>query len=537
MWRMRGADKFGRASSWSDWKEFAIVDMTGEKDGEGIQRIKLKRPDQQVTFGWEEGSGTHIFELSTDKTFANIISRKEITGSETKLTVPKTGTYYWRSRQYRKDGTFQISEPKKVIIEPVPAPGKPEALPSMEIPLERTEATTSFFAHFIASAYADDVFGIARINLPQRENTKFFILRIYRKGESEPLIEDKLSGPVFVWKNALPGEYDFQYAVVDFFDRQSPFSDRSTLTIKESVGPSRPLLISPIRLEEVRGPKVAFRWGHADRAKKYSFILSNTEDLKTKIHEEKMTAPEFILDKKLPEGTYFWQVKAIDESGESTPSSVGRFIHIPPKEEVIAVPDFPGDWVLRNRAYVAWAPSSDTYKFKEGDLSGKIDGNAIMGLEARGNIFKEKWIYSAEFLRQSGKVYKEETYSLMKLTVDAGWILKSGKHTFSAGPSVGFGMGQSYSISQSEVKANGVSGAMYGGVIRSFHQLGPVWNAEGKLSYLMGSLSEMEIGGNVLRSMKNYYIVLGAGIVNREYTKNDGEQSSLKLNAGIGREF
>lgn len=537
MWRMRGADKFGRKSSWTDWKEFALLDMTGEKNSEGIQRIKLNRPDQQVTFGWNEGSGTHVFELSTDKTFANIISRKEISGSETKITVPKTGTYYWRSRVYGKDGTFQISEPRKVIIEPVPAPGKPEALPPMEVPIERTEATTSFFDRFIASAYADGVFGVARITLPQRENTKSFVLRIYRKGESDPLIEEKLDGRIFVWKNAVPGEYDFQYAVVDFFDRQSPFSDRSPLTVKESAGPARPLLISPIRLEEVRDQHVTFRWGYAARATKYLFRLSSSEDLKKALLESVVSAPGLTLKEKLPEGTFYWQIRAIDERGEMTPSSVGRFIHIPPKEEVIAVPDYPAEWALKNRAYVAWAPSSDTYKFKDGEQSGKIDGTAIMGLEARGSLFKEKWIYSGEFLRQSGKVFKEETYSLMKLTADAGWILKSGTHSFSAGPSLGFGMGQSYSISNSEVKANGVSGAVYGGVLRSFHQFSELWQAEGKISYHLGGFSEMELSGNVLRSMKTYHFVLGAGVVRREYAKNDGEQSSLKLNAGIGREF
>jgi hypothetical protein len=536
-WRIRGKDKFGRVSLWSEFKEFTIVDMKGEINSEGIQRIQLKRPDQEVTFGWEKGSGTHVFELSTDKNFSTIISKKEISGSEMKMTVPKTGTYYWRSREYRKDGTLQVSEPRKVIIEPVPAPAKPEALPPMEVPLERTEAVTSFLDRFISSAFADDVFGIARITLPERENTKEYVLRIYRKGESSLLVEQRLSQPVFVWKKAVPGEYDFQYAVVDFFDRQSPFSDLSPLIVKEPRGPSRPLLISPIRLEEVREPRVAFRWGYADRAKKYSFVLSDTEDFKTKIHEQEVNTPGIVLDEKLPEGTYFWQVKAIDERGESTPSSVGRFIHIPPKEEVIATPDFPENWQLRNRAYVAWAPSSDTYKFKAGEQSGKIDGNAMMGLEAKGNVFKEKWIYSGEFLRQSGKVFKKETYSLMKLTFDAGWIIKSGKHTFSAGPAVGFGSGQSYSISNSAVKATGVSGAMYGGVLRSFHQLGPVWNAEGKISYLTGTLTEMELGGNVLRKIKSFYFVLGAGIVKREYSKNDGKQSSLKLNAGIGREF
>ncbi len=538
-WRVRSLDKFERKSEWSEYKEFTLVDMSGEKNAQGIQRIQLSRPDQEVTFGWEKGNGDNVFELSQDKNFENVIVKKEVKGSETKLIVPKTGTYYWRSREYHADGSLQVSEPKKVIIEPVPAPVKPEALPPLEVPLERAAPTTTYF-EFFSSAYADDVFGLAKISLPPRDNTKNYLIRIFRKGETTPIVEEKLTEPIFVWKQALPGNFEYQYAIVDYFDRQSPFSDLSSLTIKESTGPDRPLLISPIRLEQVKENEVEFRWGHAERATKYHLSLYRDETLKDKISEKEINKPELSYTDDLPPGTYFWQVTAINEQEEKTLSSVGRFIFAPkPKEEVIAVPDVPGDWQKswKNRAQVSWAPSSDSYTFDQSGSSGKIDGTTMMGLEARGTVFSKKWIYTGEFLRQSGKVFKKEEYSFMKLTFDAGWIFTSGKTIFSAGPGAGFGSGQSYGISHSVVSASGVSGAMYGIVGRAFHAVNPTYSLEGKASYLLGSIKEMDLSGNVLRNFKGYYFVLGAGIVNRTYDKNGGEQSSLKLNAGFGREF
>jgi hypothetical protein len=535
-WRIRSVDNFGRASGWSEWKEFTIVDMSGEKNAEGIQRIQLNRPDQEVTFGWEENNGNNVFELSQDKNFDKVIVKKDVKGAQTKLTVPKTGTYYWRSREFRKDGTLHVSEPKKVIIEPVPAPGKPQTLPPMEVPLEHSETTTSIFDFIFSPAYADDVTGVARIHLPLQENAKHYVLKIFRKGEEAPLFEERLDKPDFVWRNALPGEYDFQYAIVDFFERQSPFSDRSSLIVKEAGGPARALLISPIRMDKVASPEIEFKWGHAERAKEYRLTIYRDEALKEKVKEEEIKKTEFSLEEKLPDGTYYWQVLAVDERGETTPSSVGRFVYEPPKEESIPVP---GEWekAWKSRGHVAWAPSSDTYKFSDGGDSGKIDGNVLMGIEGRGTLFRPKWIYTGEFIRQSGQVFKKEEYLFMKLSFDAGWILKTGKHMFSAGPSLGFASGQTYGIDNSTITASGVSGAIYGGVVRSFHALSPLWNAEGKLSYLLGAITEMELSGNFMRDMNGYYLLIGAGYVGRSYDKNEGEQTSLKLNAGIGREF
>lgn len=539
-WRVRGRDEFARVSDWTEWKEFTIVDLSGERNAEGIQRFQLTRPDQEVTFGWE-GKGTNVFELSGDRTFRDVIISKEVNGSETKLSVPRTGTYYWRSREFRKDGTINVSEPKKVIIEPVPAPVKPEALPPMEVPLEHAEPATTFMDFFLNRAYADDVFGVARITLPPNEHVKQYVLRIFRKGEETPLVEQRLTDRTFIWKEALPGEYDFQYAVVDYFDRQSPYSDRSALVVRDAQGPARPLLISPIRLEKISTADVDFRWGHAERAKKYHFSLYRDEGMKEKIFDETVSSPEITYKEKLPDGTYYWQTEAIDERGDKTPSSVGRFAYEAPKVEEKELPEAiqkaKRSW--KSRGHLAWAPSSDSYKFSQSGSSGKISGTVMTGLEGRGTLFREKWVYSGDFLRQSGKVFKKEAYSFTKMVFDAGYDFYkgAGDYIVTIGPSLGFAMGQSYGIESSKVKASGVSGAVYGAVARIFHPFNEDWSIEGKFSYFTGAVSEMEGSANVLRTTGNYYLVFGAGMVNRSYSKHEGKQSSLKLNAGIGREF
>lgn len=536
-WRLRARDEAGRTSAWTPWKDFEIKDLSREKSSEGIQRVQLQRPDQEVTFGWE-GKGSNVFELSRDRAFTEIIVTREVTGSETRIVVPNTGTYYWRSREFRADGTLHVSEPRKVIIEPVPAPVKPEALPPMEIPLEHETPKATVIDWLFSSAYADDVLGIARITLPPKENVKSYVLRIYRKGEERPLLEERVSGTTFLWKNALPGEYDFQYAVVDHFDRQSPFSDRSSLSVKE-LGPDRPLLISPIRLEKVTGPKVVLRWGFAARARTYEVAVYRDEELKDKILDETVSDPEFIVKPNLESGTYFWRIHARDAQGEKTPSSVGRFIYEAPPEEIRAIPTPAADWWKgrRDRAQLAWSPSMDTYDFSDGDKNGKISGNALMGMEGKGTLFREKWVFSGEFFRQSGKVYKEETYTFMKLTLDAGWILLSGNSLLAMGPMVGMGTGQTYEIKGTTVSASGVSSPMYGLGVRGLHDFSPAWSLEGKLSYLLGEVKEIEASSNVLRRFSSFFVLGGGGIVSREYNKSSGKQSSLKLSVGLGREF
>lgn len=535
-WRVRGGDAFGRVSSWSEWKNFSLADLSGESHGPGVQRIQLSRPDQEVTFGWESG-GKNVFELARDRSFQDIIMTKEVSGKETKLAVPKTGTYFWRSREYRSDGTLHVTEPRKVIIEPVPAPRKPEALPPMEVPFEVSSPATSWTDLFLSRAMAND-FGVARITLPVRENVSAYVLRIYRKGEREPILEEKFSGKEYLWKSALPGEYDFSYAVVDFFGRQSPFSDRSRLVVKDSESPGRPLLIAPIRLERVDTLPVNLRWTKAERARNYRVSLSRDENLREKMLEKETKENEFGISSLEESGNYFWQVVAVDREGRETPSSVGRFVFEAPYVKPGADSEAPEpERKDRDRAWVAWAPSMDTYKFSDGGQDGKISGNVIAGLEARGSFFRGKWNYTGELLRQSGKVYKKEEYAFTKITASGDYLLRKGKHTFSVGPLLGFSMGQSYGIKSSAVTASGTSGPVYGGVLRSWSEVSENWSAEGKASYLMGPMTELEVSGMALRRFRENFLVMGLGITGRSYSEGDGEQSSIRLSLGFGREL
>ena len=53
---------------------------------------------------------------------------------------------------------------------------------------------------------------------------------------------------------------------------------------------------------------------------------------------------------------------------------------------------------------------------------------------------------------------------------------------------------------------------------------------------MLGAIPHVEITTEANRQMKNFYLVLGAGLSMREY-KNDGSQTSMRINVGLGKEF
>lgn len=58
------------------------------------------------------------------------------------------------------------------------------------------------------------------------------------------------------------GRYYWQYALIDFWGRQSPFSDLSVLTVTgtQLVLPEKPQLLSPVASSEVESENVTLKW-------------------------------------------------------------------------------------------------------------------------------------------------------------------------------------------------------------------------------------------------------------------------------------
>lgn len=544
-WRLRGIDRFKRLSDWTPWKAFKLEDLSHEVSTEGFQRVQLKKPDQSVTFNWKaEAETITVFELSETKDFKEVLIKQEVKGEEVSVVVPKVGNYYWRSRQYKADGTFNVSEPKKVVIEAAPAPAKPEKLPDVEVPIEWEETsikTNSWLDLFISSAHADDVKGNAKILLPVVEEAKKYIVKIYSDANGENLLLEKtLESKTLDWKGAKPGQYYWQYALIDFWGRQSPFSDLSVLTVTgtQIVLPEKPTLVSPINSTEVESKNIKLKWSPSEKNKNYRLELSLTEDFKKIMVTRKTKRSEFVFEDGLPPAGFYWRVIATNDSKKEAISSVGRFSVAPPIEKITIV-DKVDTWQkkYKTRVSIAWAPSMDTYEFKGASKKGEIDGNTLNSTEARGIYFTDKFIFSADLLRQSGKVFSSESYLFQRFQLHGTWKKKVKDHLWGPGLSIGSVAGYSYEIdANDEVKGSTVTGFIYGPHIEGFYTLNRLWELQGKLSYMLGAIPHMEITTEANRQMKNFYLLFGLSFSSREY-KNDGAQSSIRMNIGLGKEF
>lgn len=553
-WRLRGIDNFKRLSQWTEWKSFKLEDLSHEVSADGFQRVQLKKPDQSVTFNWKSEADTiTVFELSESKDFKEIIIKQEVKGEEVSIVIPKIGNYYWRSRQYKPDGTFSVSEAKKVIIEAAPAPTKPEKLPNVEVPIEWEETNTkinSFLDYFINSAYADEVKGNAKVILPVAEEAKKFVVKIYADALGENLLlESTLESKILDWKGVKPGQYYWQYALIDFWGRQSPFSDLSVLTVTgtQIILPEKPKLLSPIDSAEVEEKNIALKWKPSDKNKSYRVELSLTEDFKKVMVSRKTKRSEYIFYGGLPPAEFYWRVIATNDSKREVISEVERFSVAPPIEKITIVdkasrplpPARPRPWQKRyhHRFSMAWAPSMDAYDFQGNGTKGSIEGNTFNSVEARGFYFTNKWILSGDILRQSGKVFSSENYLFQRAQVRGSWKKKKHNHLWGAGLTVGSVAGYNYEIDENKnVSSSTVTGFIYGPHIEGFYTLNQKWELQARASYMLGAIPHFEIMTEANRQMKNFYLLLGAGVSSRSY-EDDGSQNSLRLNIGLGTKF
>lgn len=548
-WRVRGIDSHLRTSEWTEWKTFSLEDLSGQKSAEGVQRIQLKKPDQSVTFNWDAASGTtSVFELSKDPDFKKIVKKIEVSKNSTQVNVPEVGSYYWRSRQYLPDGTFNVSVPKRVIIEPVPAPTKPEKLPDWEVPLEDMPAKTTMleniFNFFISSAHADEMKGIVRIDLPVKEDAKGYVVRIYKDRKiSELVFEEQLSTKHFEWLNATPGVYFWQYAVIDYWDRKSLFSDLSQLTVKGELAPQpvKPKLISPIRAVEIDQKDLVLKWTESPENTNYQVEISETPDFKKIISSKESKNPELsFAELTLEPKLHYWRVQAFNKKRKSVLSNTGRFTILPPLEKTI-IADIPPAYVKEwnSRGFIAWAPSMDGYKFSSNGESGDIDGTTKMSALISGTIFKENYAFNGELLRQTGEVFEGESYLFQRLLIDGvkTWT-KNNKHRYGVGLALGQSSGQAYEIDTAQnVTAKSVFGLNYGPVFRNYYSFNELWEMQGRVQYLLGEITQLELGADAIRKYKGYLLLGGVGYSSRDYELSSGKQTSMKLTVGFGKEF
>lgn len=535
-WRIRSLDEFGRVSAWTNWLRFSVRDLSDEKIAEA-QRIQIDRPNQEVEFSWQGDETESVFEISKDPKFNKEVLLRKVKGSSASVNIPEPGVYYWRSQRFLPDGKIEVNEPRKVIIEPNAAPLKPKPLPDTEVPLQWKSVQNTIWDFFISSAHADSVEGIVRIDLPLHSNAKSYIVKILSE-DGKVLLTRELASPLFQWENAVPGEYQWQYAIKDFWGRQSEFSDPSNLTIRPPAL-KRALLLSPIRAEVVSSENVQFKWKRPNGVKSFTFEVSQEEDFSKLVVQSDFDSKvdkEILPAQNFPgSGLYYWRVFSRYPDGRVKPSSVGRFKLL--KEETAPSAPEAGPISFKQLLGILWTPSLDSYNFKDKSQEGEIDGQQILSTRLYAQSFKEKIFYAGSLQYGRGKVFDGEDYSAAQLKLSGGYVFNLNSIVLGTGLSLGYLRTNSYSIEGSKVRSNSLSSLQYGPTLQG---LLPIDRSKTILfagSYLLGEIQEIDVSSDLLYAWKRFYLQGGVHFKLRSFDVNDGEQSSLGVRLGIAKPF
>ncbi|TNF30899.1 MAG: hypothetical protein EP319_03755, partial [Deltaproteobacteria bacterium] len=267
-------------------EELVQTEFPEWSESEGGVRIELRKPDQQVEFNWDgEETQKYKFELSEIPNFEKVLITKSVASNQTKVSFPKTGVFFWRAKKIDADGNVIFQRPVKVIVKPTPPPTKPVL--EEEIRLKIKEKSSSFHERiintFLSSAFAQSRF--VEIPMPDNEDAKSYKIEIYADERGERLLKTGVtSETVYQFENPDAGTYWFRVSIIDYWDRESPFSDLAKMIVEDVPRPVKKeesrgqvVLISPVHGHKLVKDSLTFKW-KSESEDDYIFELSEKVD-------------------------------------------------------------------------------------------------------------------------------------------------------------------------------------------------------------------------------------------------------------------
>src|SRR5690554_1971888 len=495
---------------WTSESRVFVKDLSQEKNLE-VYTVELSRPDQDVNFSWEGKKGEYLFELSRSQDFKNIILSRKVSNSDIKVSIPEIGSYYWRSRVLA-NGQWKSSAPKRIIIRPTPAPQRPKSLPELKLPLKLKKKTSSF--SFIPEAFAVEGAFVA-IELPKHEEAKFFRLEVYRDENLEKLVFKKTSKRnKITWPGAQGGKYYYRYSIIDYWDRESEFSDASLLEItSDHLRPERP---KELKLE-VKDNAVTVFWDQVKLAAFYRVEIARNKDFK---NAQIINTPNSSHQFNVESGHYYLRVKSFNDFGESSYQEKSFKITI--RDQVVKEAD-------KNQLFFLYRPSMDQMEFSDGQ-SGKVKGEVIGAGEVRyERVDQYLSIFKADLLL--GKVFEGESYQQYSVEGSLDYLFRNDDWKISAGPLLKWWSLPGFSIenkvtakSESHFTAGGHARLARGSLNQEF-----VFDQYVYISGVSGFLSELSYRKNLNR----FNLFTGVGFENIEFQEQKKNSVILKIGLGI----
>lgn len=219
-------------SQWSSPSAFVVIKQDYTK-GDPIV-IELERPDQLAKFDWKNSGPGDRFVLSKRADFSTTL-REEVVGKKNSFetVIPEVGIYYWKL--VKESGEASSALPKRVLIRPTPPPSKPKTPPALRLKLKNR--SSSFWRKLInlispisiahASEYEEAV-----ISFDEIDRAKIYEVEIYQDKRLKTLVyKTQTNSPSFSWSPKRGGRYYWRLRFQDHWERWSPFSDASALSV------------------------------------------------------------------------------------------------------------------------------------------------------------------------------------------------------------------------------------------------------------------------------------------------------------------
>jgi hypothetical protein len=499
---------------WSESSKISVKDLSRLKDVE-IQKVELKRPDQEVQFSWQGSGEDYLFELSQTQSFEKIILSKKVKDSQTKVSIPEVGDYYWRSRVL-VDGKWKASPPKKVIIQPIPAPQKPKSLPELKVPLnlKKVKATFEVFPSAFANAN-----GFVKITLPDHEEAKSYRLQIFQDKDLQKKIHEKVSSKnEFLWEQAQAGTFYYRYSIIDYWDRESEPSEASLLQVTaQHLTPSTPKKLAISETDK----ELKITW-NKDELSAFTEIQIADNTKFNNPQTVRISNDQYTLKKK-PQ-SYFIRIRSLNDFGKS------KWVKEEYKvEEKVAQKV---DLEKRNKIFFIYRPSSDSLTFEDGE-EGKIDGTTLGAVELRyERLDRFLKVFKADFI--TGKVFDDESYRQYSIEGSLLYFVKGDKWHWGAGAVAKFWQMPEFKI-QEKVKSEDHFNTVVGLHARVARTLGTnkefVFDQYVYALSVTGFMSEL----SYRQSFNSFYLFTGAGF--EKIKVGDQDRNSIILKVGLGFSF
>jgi hypothetical protein len=543
--KVRSVDEEGNKSAWSEdlrveWLRFQ--DTTPEEG----QMIELDRPDQKVIFKWND-SGEQYFELSTNQEFNDIIISRKAKGA-TEIVFPEVGTYFWRVR--KTDGSF--SRPVKVQVEPSPPLKAPEAPPVIKKQLYIRYLKKSFniWDIIFPRAHASEETGNLIITLPENKKADGYKIEIFTSEElGSKVYEAQSTTNEISWPQARIGVFWYRYSFIDAWGRSSEMSPASQLIITEGQldPPERARLIRPIRavvLEESK--EVNFSWTESKRAKKYELMIANDNQFTDIVFQKELeTNSHWVNTEKFQVGIMsFWKVNAIDKR-RVTESNIGRFVFgkKPATKKESNKSKIKKNKSLRptdSYSYLAlnFKPATLESVINDDEFNGLIEGSALNSFYIQSKyVITKKWMIDFHVERQSGTVFKDESFERQSLTLAAQYQIRFSTSISSLGLGINRSSLSNYKlVTPQTVSSEEVSGVLVHANLEHEWRISDSNSLHGKLNLGFGDLTHLGLDVYGRRFIRSDFFVQ-AGLQYETLTTDKNEMKSIGILVGAGASF